>query len=127
MTTKTTTRNTVSKKKVVPESVEEWIEELTKQVEEMAGTTVVESKKSNRIMWDIGWTVVTKPRGRIMFEAQVAPIPMFKLPIELQRYLRTKGFGTNVWRRPKEWLEKHWADMEMIEKLKDFLAGEYDW
>ena len=76
------------------------------------------------IVWN-GWaTTVTRPKWRIRFEAQVAPVPMFKIPADIRQYLINKWFGTNVWKKDKEWLEKHWADMKMIEKLKKFLSGE---
>ena len=52
-------------------------------------------------------------------------IPMYQLPEDLQKYLLTKGFGTNVYLKPKEWLEKHHADPKMIEKLKKFISENY--
>lgn len=127
--------------------IEEKIDEKVAKIEETPITTVVEeeisdaeilsrtsvqseeeillkkSKKSEKIRWEVGGTAVTKPKWRIMFEAQVAPVPMFKLPANIRQYLINKWFGTNVWKKDKEWLEKHGADMEMIEKLKKFLSG----
>lgn len=77
-----------------------------------------------RVIWDIGGTVVRQPRGRIRFEAQVAPVPMFKMPPEIRRYLVSHWLTTDVWRKDKEWLEKHNVDPVMVKKLKDFLTGE---
>lgn len=107
------------------------------RTEKKAGTTVAKNQQKkveapkvekSQSMWEIVgmWTktVVTKPVWRIKFEAQQSTFPMFKLPEDIRRYLLNKGFGTNVWKRDKEWLERHWADMEMIEKLKRFLSGQ---
>jgi hypothetical protein len=62
-----------------------------------------------------------KPKGRIVFEAQVAPVPMFKMPKEIREYLTNNGFTTDLWQKDKEWLEKHNVDMEMVEKLKHIM------
>ena len=78
--------------------------------------------KKDKVLWEIWGSVVTKPKWRIVFEAQVAPFPMFKLPEDLRRYLVSKGLTTDVYKMDKEWLEKHNVDMEMIEKLKKFLT-----
>lgn len=78
--------------------------------------------KKDKVLWEIWGSVVTKPKWRIVFEAQVAPFPMFKLPEDLRRYLISNGLTTDVYKMDKEWLEKHNVDMEMIEKLKKFLT-----
>ena len=78
--------------------------------------------KKDKVLWEIWGSVVTKPKWRIVFEAQVAPFPMFKLPEDIRRYLVSKGLTTDVYKMDKEWLEKHNVDMEMIEKLKKFLT-----
>lgn len=137
MPAKKTTKKkiTISRK---PKPVEEVIEAKPEVVEEETPvTTVVEEEimtvaepKANNVpvRWEIVWngmtTSVVAPRWRIRFEAQVAAVPMFKLPPDIRQYLINKWFGTNVWKKDKERLEKHWADMEMIEKLKKFLTGE---
>lgn len=117
----------ITLKKKVEEVKEPIIEE------EIAVSTVVENeiseirepeptKSSDEVIWTIWNTVVAKPKGRIKFEAQVAPVPMFKLPADIRQYLVNNGFSSDVYKKDKEWLEKHWADMKMIEKLKDFLT-----
>lgn len=78
--------------------------------------------KKDKVLWEIWGSVVTKPKWRIVFEAQVAPFPMFKLPEDIRRYLVSKGLTTDVYKMDKEWLEKHNVDMEMVEKLKKFLT-----
>lgn len=111
-------------------------EEVKEIKEETPVSSVVEEEikaveepkvKDNEIQWEIVWkwnkTIVTKPKGRISFEAQQASVPMFMIPADIRQYLINKWFGTNVWKRDKEWLDKHWADMKMIEKLKQFLSN----
>ena len=74
------------------------------------------------LIWDVGGSSVIKPKGRIVFEAQVAPVPMFKMPADIREYLTNNGFTTDLWKKDKEWLEKNNVDMEMVEKLKKFLT-----
>ena len=96
-------------------------------------TTVIENEISkienvevnnspDGLIWDVGGSSVIKPKGRIVFEAQVAPVPMFKMPKEIREYLTNNWFNTDLWKKDKEWLEKHNVDMEMVEKLKKFLT-----
>lgn len=78
--------------------------------------------KKSKVIWDIGWTKVEKPVWRIKFEAQVAPYPLFMLPEDIRRYLISHGLTSEVYKKDKEWLEKHNVDMEIVEKLKQFLT-----
>ena len=109
------------------------VEEVKEIVEETPVSSVIEdeiindkepevSKPTEEVMWTIGKSIVTKPKGRIKFEAQVAPFPMFKLPEELRRWLVNNWLTTEVYKKDKEWLEKHNVDMKMVEKLKKFLT-----
>ena len=61
----------------------------------------------------------------IKMKAYRTAIPMYQLPEDLRKYLLRKGFGTNVWEKDQEWLDKHNADPEMIEKLKQFISKNY--
>jgi len=78
--------------------------------------------KKSKVIWDIGWTKVEKPQGRIKFEAQVAPYPIFMLPEHIRKYLIRNGFTSNIYLKDKEWLEKHNVDMQIVEDLKKFLT-----
>lgn len=136
-------RKIAFKKKETIESVENEVVETPVVEEETVGTTVVEneindiidaelnnvkeeekkvSKKTEKVIWTVGDTVVTKPKGQIAFEAQVAPVPMFKIPADIRQYLMNNGFTTDVYKKDKEWLDAHNVDMEMIDRLKDFLT-----
>ena len=85
-------------------------------------TTKWTKYKKSKVIWDIGWTKVEKPVWRIKFEAQVAPYPLFMLPEDIRKYLIRNGFTSNICLKDKEWLEKHNVDMEIVEKLKQFLT-----
>lgn len=116
---------TLKKKEKVVETPMEEIEKAVETVveEEMSVEEVVEPKKSEKkIMWTIWGTSVEKPIGRIKFEAQVAPYPLFRLPEDIRRYLINHGLTSDVYKRDKERLEKHNVDMEIVEKLKKFLT-----
>jgi hypothetical protein len=44
------------------------------------------------------------------------------LPADIRSYLVSHGLTTEVYKKDKEWLEKHNVDMKMVEKLKKFLT-----
>lgn len=126
-------------------TLEEAIEEITKEEpvveepvveEETPVTTVVEEEMNNvevvgmtksQVRWEIVWTkwrtTVQQPRWRIKFEAQVANVPLFKLPEDIRRYLVSNWLPTSVWKWDKERLEKKKVDMNMVNKLKEFLSN----
>lgn len=109
--------------------IEEIIEDVIE--EETPVSTVVEKqitaprhvKMKDRVLWDVWGSKIVKPVGKIRFEAQVWPYPMFLLPEDIRNYLVKKGLTSNVWQKSKEWLEKHNVDLEMVEKLKQFLQS----
>ena len=77
----------------------------------------------NDVVWTVWWTSVHMQPRWIRFQKFDAPVPMFMIQDEeLRSYLVTKGFWTNVYQKDKEWLESHWADMEMIERLKRYVT-----
>lgn len=94
--------------------------DLEDEINDVLETEVNDSPDG--LIWDVWGSSVIKPKGRIVFEAQVAPVPMFKMPKEIREYLTNNGFTTDLWQKDKEWLEKHNVDMEMVEKLKKFLT-----
>ena len=79
-------------------------------------------KQAQNVIGDVGGSKIVKPVWRIKFEAQVAPVPMFMLPEDIRRYLQSHWLSSDVFKKDKEWLEKHNVDMEMVEKLKKFLT-----
>ena len=124
------------------EKVVEEIKETTVVEEENTGTTLVEeeintnveaeltntqAEKNNDVIWNVGWAEVHVAEiPTIKFETFAAPVPIFMIKDEeLRQYLINTGFWTDVWRMDKEWLEKHWADMKMIERLKKYLSENY--
>jgi len=110
--------------------VDTVVENEISDVEDLSGTIIQTEKeiglkksgKWEKIIWNVWNTVVAKPKGRIAFEAQVAPVPLFRLPADIRQYLINNGFSSDVYKKDKERLEKHNADMEMINRLKDFLT-----
>lgn len=144
-------RKITIKKKVKEVEKTPVVEEETPEIDETSVSTVVENEisddeipsgtvfqdeeeiflkkstkwtkyKKSKVIWDIGWTKVEKPVWRIKFEAQVAPFPLFMLPEEIRRYLISHWLTSEVYKKDKEWLEKHNVDMEIVEKLKQFLT-----
>ena len=115
---------TLKKKEKVetPEIVEEKAVDTVVE-EEIKVEEIIEPKKSSDEVIGTIWDAkVSKPKGRIKFEAQVAPYPMFKLPADIRQYLINHWLTTDVYKKDKEWLEKHNVDMKMVEKLKQFLT-----
>lgn len=53
------------------------------------------------------------------------PLCLYELPDDIRKYLTNKGWWTNVYLKGEEWLVKHNADMNMIEKLKKFISEHY--
>ena len=105
----------VEVEKVEPEvNVEEVMEEVKEEVKKI---------QKREVMWTIWGTEITKPKWRIVFEAQMWAYPMYRLPEEIRKYLVKKGLTTEVYKKNKEWLEKHHVDLEMVQKLKDFLTA----
>lgn len=125
MATKKSWFSNVKVKKKEPKVVEKPV--TTVEENEQSVAEVIKEVKSEAL-WEIVWnwqaTFVKKPVWRIKFEAVAAAYPMFKLPPEIRRYLQSRWLGTNVWKKDKEWLERHNVDLEMVEKLKRFLTWE---
>jgi hypothetical protein len=58
-------------------------------------------------------------------QAMRGPLPHRDLPEDIQKWLRNKWYGTNIYQRDKEWLIAHKVDMNMVEKLKKFINDKY--
>lgn len=120
-------RQIAFKKKKVEEQ-EKPVTTIHQNTESKAETTEVDKvqaeleKQAQNVIGDVGGSKIVKPVWRIKFEAQVAPVPMFMLPVEIRRYLQSHWLSSDVFKKDKEWLEKHNVDMEMIDKLKKFLT-----
>lgn len=126
----------VEKTPEIDENTVSFVEENEISDDEIPSGTIVHSEeeiflkkstkwtkfKKSKVIWDIGWTKVEKPMWRIKFEAQVAPYPLFMLPEDIRKYLVRNGFTSSIYLKDKEWLEKHNVDMEIVEKLKQFLT-----
>lgn len=86
-------------------------------------TPVSRQEVVKAIVWNGTTTLYQAPKWRIRFEAQLAPVPMFLLPPHIQAYLRSKWLGTDVWKKDKEFLQKHNVDLKIVEELKEFLSS----
>ena len=110
---------------VVENEINNEIENELKNVQAETKNEQTENKKKvkNDVVWTVWWTSVHMQARWIRFQKFDAPVPMFMIQDEeLRSYLVTKGFWTNVYQKDKEWLESHWADMEMIERLKRYVT-----
>ena len=114
------------KKTTVNETVEEKVEETVNETIEKVVEEAIEEQAVREEIWKINWVPVYQAKPFIKTEVYHTPIPMYKLPVELQQYLRNMWFGTNVWKENKEWLDKHGADMKMIERLKKFISENFN-
>ena len=110
--------------KVEKEEVIEEENPVTTVVEEEInhGQVVGMTKSSVKAFWTIWGTTVVKPQWRIVFEAQAAPYPMFKLPEDIQKYLISHGLTTEVYKKDKQRLEEHKVNMEIVQRLKEFIT-----
>ena len=122
----------------VAEEAEEAADELLEKAE--AKEEIKEDKtlqaelkkvkeKMEKLEWEIwkaNWNPVFQKSWFIKTKVLKNPIPMFLLPEKFRTYLRSKGFWTNVYEKDKEWLEKHGADMEIINELKVYLSEHYN-
>ena len=111
-----TSVSTVAENEISNEEIESWT-----IIQKEQPITVKRTKKA-RVIGDVGGSIISKPQGRIKFEAQVAAFPMYRVPEDIRQYLINKWLTTDVYKKSKEWLEKHHVDLEIVEKLKKFLT-----
>lgn len=121
VTKKKATKKVAEKKEVIEEVTPEIVE--TPEVPEVKETK--KEKKSTVIGKLSWWKEVHQAINTIKMKAVRWPISHRELPEDIQRWLRNKWYGTNIYTKDKEWLEKHNVDMGMIEKLKKFISDNY--
>lgn len=137
VTKKKTAKKTVKKEVKKTNVVDLWAEEIEQaqlkaeetkeEVKEETKEEVKEEKKeTKRAIGSIkGWRKVYQGIGTIKTQYLRWPISKDLLPADIQRWLTNKWYGTNVYLKDKEWLERHNVDMTMIEKLKKFISDNY--
>lgn len=113
--------------KEVEKAVETVVENEINEIENEIGASVqpeeeIIVKKEPKVKWTIWWTNVVQPKGRIRFEAQQSAFPLFMLPADIRSYLVAHWLTSDVYKKDKEWLEKHNVDMKIVQKLKEFLT-----
>lgn len=100
-----------------PKEEEEDIpeEELDKEIKEVEEMMVI---------WKVRKPIYQKS-SFIKTKVLKTPLCLYELPDDIRKYLTNKGWWTNVYLKWEEWLVKHNADMNMIEKLKKFISEHY--
>lgn len=116
MATKKTANKATKKEevKITPEVVEEAPEVIEE-----------EPVKKSDVIWRIKGGKEVHQKGFIRVKAVRWPISKSKLPADIQKWLTNKGYGTNIYLRSKEELEKRHVDLEMVQKLKDFISKNF--
>ncbi len=128
MTKKKATVKTVKKEIVKAPNVEEVVEEVKEEVKEaeVEVEKEVKEEKKNDVIWSLRWGKDVHQGWFLKVKAiRGQPIDKDKLPEDIQRWLTNKGYWTNVYTLPKEWLEKHNVDPVMLEKLKKFISDNF--
>lgn len=137
MVTKKKTAKKTAKKEAVAEVKTPEVEEVKKEEipnEEVGAEEISEEKvekketkkETKKAIGSLkGWKKVYQEIGTVKTVSLRGPISKSLLPKDIQRWLTNKGYGTNVYLKDKEWLEKHNVDMSMIEKLKKFISDNY--
>ena len=129
--TKSTKKEVETPKETQVEAVDELLEKVEENKEDKSLKAELKKVKENmeKLEDEIG-----KANGNPVFQktafiktvALKTPIPMYKLPEKFRTYLQNMGFWTNVYERDKERLEKHGADMNIINELKQYLSEHYN-
>lgn len=100
--------------------------EKVEETKEVKVEAKVEHKEDNNqivtgTVWDT--PIFRKKVGVIERVEVLAPVPINEIyDRELRQYLINKWLGTNCYLKSKEWLEKRWVDMNMVERLKQYLS-----
>lgn len=113
--------NKTAKKATKKEEVKitpEVVEEAPEVIEE-------EPVKKSDVIWKIKGGKAVHQKWFLRMKAVRWPIDKSKLPEDIQKWLTNKGYGTNIYLRSKEELEKRHVDLEMVQKLKDFISKNF--
>ena len=70
-------------------------------------------------------TPVYQKSSFIKTKAHNTPVCLYELPEDIRTYLTNMWWWSNVYEKWEERLVRHWADMDMIEKLKKFISEHY--
>ena len=113
--------------------VAESKEEVTKAAEaeeakkaEEATTKATEVAEEPRVIGSLKWgSEVHQKNGHLKIKAIRWPISKRELPEDIRKWLTNKGYGTNIYLKSKEELERRNVDLKMVDKLKKFISERY--
>lgn len=114
----------------VKEEVTKAVEAEEVKAEEVApeATEVAEEPKKEepRVIGSLKWgSEVHQKNGHLRIKAIRWPISKRELPEDIRRWLTNKGYGTNIYLKSKEELERRNVDLKMVDKLKKFISERY--
>lgn len=114
----------------VKEEVTKAVEAEEVKAEEVApeATEVAEEPKKEepRVIGSLKWgSEVHQKNGHLKIKAIRWPISKRELPEDIRRWLTNKGYGTNIYLKSKEELERRNVDLKMVDKLKKFISERY--
>lgn len=115
MATKKTAKKATKKEEV----------KITPEVVEEAPEVIEEEPVKNDVIWKLKGGKEVHQKGFLRMKAVRWPIDKSKLPEDIRKWLTNKGYGTNIYLRSKEELEKKHVDLEMVQKLKDFISKNF--
>ena len=109
------------------EAEEAKADEVAPEATEVAEAPVKEEpKKETRVIWSLKWgSAVHQKNGHLKIKAIRWPISKRELPEDIRKWLTNKGYGTNIYLKSKEELEKRHVDLKMVDKLKKFISERY--
>ena len=129
MITKKATAKAVKKKEVKKEGVttpEIETPIIPEEIQTPEENEPKEVKKSTDVIGSLrGWKQVHQKINTVRVQALRGPLSHRGLPEDVQKWLKNKWYWTNIYQKPKEWLEAHKVDMTMVEKLKKFINDKY--
>lgn len=107
------------------------VAEVKEEVTEAATTKATEvaeepKKEEPRVIGSLKWgSEVHQKNGHLKIKAIRWPISKRELPEDIRRWLTNKGYGTNIYLKSKEELERRNVDLKMVDKLKKFISERY--